>query len=49
MKKEFPDLRLDPEARRCPMFDNRSIKMDSLPDEIMGVRVVDNCAEENQK
>ena len=41
------DLRLDPEARLCPAFDAASIKQSGLPSDQMGVRVVDNCAEEN--
>ena len=42
------DLRLDPEARLCPMFDSVSIKKFAAPDrEEMGVRVLDNCAEEH--
>lgn len=43
------DLRLDPQARLCPMFDSTSIKLFAAPDrEEMGVRVLDNCAEEHQ-
>jgi len=43
------DLRLDPESRLCPMFDNVSIKKFAAPDrEEMGVRVLDNCAEDHQ-
>ena len=42
------DLRLDPEARLCPAFDSVSIKKFAAPDpEEMGVRVLDNCAEEH--
>ena len=42
------DLRLDPEARICPMFDAVSIKKFSAPDRgEMGMRVLDNCAEEH--
>ncbi len=42
------DLRLDPEARLCPMFDSVSIKKFRVADRgEMGVRVVDNCAEEH--
>ncbi len=49
MKKETEDLRLNPEKRLCAQFDDRSIKMYSLPHPTkMGVRVVDNCAEEHQ-
>ena len=44
------DLRLDPEARLCPMFDCTSIKLFAAPDaDEMGMRVLDNCAEENQR
>lgn len=52
-KKRQPsleDLRLSPEKRLCPQCDGTSIRM--LPvasvDEA-GMRVLDNCAEENQK
>ena len=42
-------LGLDPEARMCPMFDSVSIKKFAAPDrDEMGVRVLDNCAEEHQ-
>ena len=42
------DLRLDPEKRICPDFDATSIKLFPAPDrEEMGVRVLDNCAEEH--
>lgn len=42
------DLRLDPEARLCPAFDAVSIKKFAAPDAgEMGVRVLDNCAEEH--
>lgn len=50
MKKQVKteDLRLNPEARICPAFDQTSIKLFSAPDrEEMGVRVLDNCAEEH--
>ncbi len=44
------DLRLNPEARICPMFDAVSIKKFAAPDAgEMGFRVLDNCAEENIK
>ncbi len=48
MKKEPVDLRLDPEKRICPKFDSHSIALFPVakPGE-MGVRVVDNCAEEH--
>ena len=42
------DLRLDPEARLCPAFDSVSIKKFAAPDAgEMGMRVLDNCAEEH--
>ena len=45
---ETEDLRLDPEERLCPAFDSTSIKLFSAPDKgEMGVRVLDNCAEEH--
>lgn len=47
-KKDFDDLRLNPEARICPAFDEVSIKLFAAPDrEEMGVHVLDNCAEEH--
>lgn len=47
-KTETNDLRLDPTARLCPKFDETSIAMFRVADrEQMGVRVVDNCAEEH--
>jgi len=49
IKEKTVDLRLDPEARICPMFDSVSIKKFAAPDRgEMGVRVLDNCAEEHQ-
>ena len=50
MKKtvETEDLRLNPEQRLCPAFDQISIKLFEAPKrEEMGVRVLDNCAEEH--
>ena len=49
MKKEkWEDLRLDPSKRICPKFDEESIAIFPVADrEEMGVRVVDNCAEEH--
>lgn len=50
MKKnaETHDLRLDPEKRLCPAFDETSIKLFPAPAPgEMGVRVLDNCAEEH--
>ena len=46
--KETEDLRLDPQKRICPKFDQTSIAMFPVakPDE-MGMRVLDNCAEEH--
>ena len=42
------DLRLNPEARLCPAFDSVSIKKFAAPDAgEMGMRVLDNCAEEH--
>ena len=49
MKKKMPDdLRLDPEQRLCPLYDSTSVRKIRVPtvDE-MGVRVLDNCAEEH--
>ncbi len=44
------DLRISPEQRLCPRFDAVSIKTFEAPDRNdMGMRVLDNCAEENQK
>ena len=46
--KETEDLRLYPQKRICPKFDQTSIAMFPVakPDE-MGMRVLDNCAEEH--
>ena len=42
------DLRLDPEKRLCPKFDACSIaKFPVAKREDMGMRVLDNCAEEH--
>lgn len=47
-KKETEDLRLNPKARLCPKFDEESIAMFPVTDPgEMGMRVVDNCAEEH--
>lgn len=47
-KNETKDLRLNPQARLCPKFDETSIALFPVADrEEMGVRVVDNCAEEH--
>lgn len=48
-EKKLPeDLRLNPEARLCPKFDATSIALFPVakPEE-MGMRVLDNCAEEH--
>ena len=54
MRKKRPtcppgcDLRLSPQQRLCPKFDENSIALHHVasPGD-MGVRVVDNCAEEH--
>lgn len=47
-KKETEDLRLSPQERICPKFDEVSVAMFPVADVgEMGVRVVDNCAEEH--
>lgn len=47
-KKETEDLRIDPEARICPKFDHTSIALFPVADpDKMGMRVLDNCAEEH--
>ena len=47
-KKETEDLRLSPQERICPEFDEESIALFPVADrEEMGVRVLDNCAEEH--
>ena len=47
-KKETEDLRLNPKSRICPKFDEESIALFPVakPNE-MGMRVLDNCAEEH--
>ena len=47
-KTQTHDLRLEPEHRLCPKFDHTSIAEFSVakPGE-MGMRVLDNCAEEH--
>lgn len=48
MNKKTEDLRLDPEERLCPLYDAVSIRKIRVPTrEEMGVRVLDNCAEEH--
>ena len=47
-KRTAEDIRLDPEQRLCPKFDSTSIaKFPVAPRGAMGVRVVDDCAEEH--
>lgn len=42
------DLRLNPALQLCPKFDDMSIaEFRVAPRDAMGVRVVDNCAEEH--
>lgn len=41
------DLRLSPQCRLCPLYDACSIREFPVAAPEMGVRVVDNCAEEN--
>ena len=48
-KKNESNVRLDPETRLCPEFDSCAIKKFAAPDrEEMGVRVLDDCAQEHQ-
>lgn len=54
MKKHRPaiprgcDLRLEPQRRLCPKFDEESIALHYVAGSgDMGIRVVDNCAEEH--
>jgi len=47
--KKQENLRLDPEKRLCPKFDSVSVAKYSVADPgEMGMRVVDNCAEEHE-
>ncbi len=42
------EMRVDPEKRLCPKFDSASIALFPVADrEEMGVRVLDDCAEEH--
>ena len=42
------DMRMEPEKRVTPKFDDESIALYRVADrESMGFRVLDNCAEEN--
>lgn len=45
--KDMACVRLDPEQRLCPAYDQRSIKLFFMPESIMGFPVVDNFAEEH--
>jgi len=52
IKKDMPeggsDLRVEPEKRLCPKFDAMSIARYPVADrDEMGLRVVDDCAEEH--
>ena len=48
VKKDDANPHLDPEDRICPKFDSTSIAMFPVASrEEMGVRVVDDCAEEH--
>lgn len=47
-KKNMDCIRLDPDEQICPKFDETSIAKFSVADrEEMGVRVLDDCAEEH--
>lgn len=47
-KKQTDCIRLSPEDRLCPKFDSCSIALHPVASrEDMGVRVVDDCAEEH--
>ena len=47
-KNKTEDLRLNPENRICPQYDETSIALFPVADrEELGVRVLDNCAEEH--
>lgn len=51
-KRQEPprDMRMEPEKRVTPKFDNESIALHRVADrDDMGFRVLDNCAEENIK
>jgi len=47
VKNKAVDFRLEPEKRLCAKFDAVSIAKFRAPIEEMGVRVLDNCAEEH--
>lgn len=47
-KKEADSIRVNPEERLCPKFDQTGIALFPVADrEEMGVRMVDDCAEEH--
>lgn len=47
-EKETVDLRLNPNERICAKFNEESVALFSVADpEEMGMRVIDNCAEEH--
>ena len=47
-KKDTDQLRIDPSSHICPKFDEESIALFPVAGrEEMGVRVVDDCAEEH--
>lgn len=47
-KNNSADLRIDPSKRLCPKFDDTSIALFPVAQrDEMGVRVVDDCAEEH--
>ena len=47
-KKETDQIRMDPAQRLCPKYDEVSIARFPVADrEEMGVRVLDDCAEEH--
>lgn len=46
--ESLEDLRLNPQLRLCPKFDSISIaEFPVAPRDKMGIRVLDNCAEEH--
>lgn len=49
MQEKSQNPRLDPQTRLCPEFDSTGIRLFPVPDrEEMGVRVLDDCAQEHQ-
>lgn len=46
-KRKMECIRLDPEEAICPEFDSTGIKLSALPEEKMGIRVQDDCAQEH--